>query len=127
MRIVLGNQKATYLMCKTLSNNSITLNIVPSNHLECRRPTSTPYSPIVVNRYQRLIKPAYPLIGLTSINPGVRQGNNAFTHQVPENLLSRDQLPEYLVEPCSHNMLTLQNDFQLHPLLHACPIWTHFL
>ena len=57
------------------------------DRLECHRPTSTPCSPIVVNRYWRSIKHDYSLIGLMSINPGVCQGNNTFTHQVPENLL----------------------------------------
>ena len=92
---------------------------MPHEHLICRKPTSIPCSLIVGNRYQKLIKPAFLLIGLMSINPGVHQGKNAFIHC--------DQLSEHSVEPCSHKTLTIQNDFRLHPLLHACPIWSHLL
>ena len=84
-------------------------------HLTCRKPTSIPCLPIVVNRYQRLIKPVFPLIGLMSINPGVCQGKNIFIH--------RDLISEYSVAPTTH----LQNDLRLCPLLHACPIWSHLL
>ena len=67
---------------------------MPLDRLICRKLTSIPCLPIVVNQYQKSIKPAYPLIGLMSNNPRMRQGNNTFTHQVPENLLSRNQLPK---------------------------------
>ena len=92
---------------------------MPPEHLICRKLTSTPCLPIVVNQYQRLIKPVFPLIGLMLINPGVCQGKNAF--------IRRDLISEYSVEPCSHNTLTTHNDLRLRPLLHACPIWPHLL
>ena len=101
------------------SKTSTVLNLIPPEHLICRKPTSIPCSPIVVNRYQRLIKPAYPLIGLMLINPGVCQGKNAFIHC--------DQLSVYSVKPCSYNTPTTQNDLRLRPLLHACPIWSYLL
>ena len=54
-----------------------------------------------------------------SINPGMRQGKNAFIHH--------DLTSAYSVKPCSHNTLTTHNDIRLRPLLHACPIWSHLL
>ena len=89
------------------------------DHLTCRKPTSIPCSLIVVNQYQRLIKPAFPLIGLMSIKPWGAPGQNTFIRQ---NLIS-----EYSVEPCFHNTLTSRNDLRLHPLLHACPIWSYLI
>ena len=92
---------------------------MPRVRLTYHRLTSTPCLLIVENRYQKLIKPVFPLISLMLINPGVHQGKNAFIH--------RDQLSVYSVEPCSHNTHTIQNDFRLGPLLHACSIWSHLL
>ena len=119
MKITPGNQRATSPTHWKQSKTSTALSLMPPEHLICRKPTSIPCLPIVVNRYQRLIKPAYPLIGLMSINPGVCQGKNAFIHH--------NQFSLYLVEPCFHNTLTIQNDLRLRPLLYACPIWSHLL
>ena len=80
MKIAPGNQKAISLTHWKQSKTSTALTLMPHVHLICRKLTSIPCSLIVVNRYQRLIKPAYPLIGLMSINPGVHQGKNAFIH-----------------------------------------------
>ena len=119
MKITSGNQKAISLMHWKQSKTSTALGIMLPELFICRKPTSTPCSLIVVNQYQRLIRPAFPLISLMSINPGVRQGKKTFIHC---NLIS-----EYSVEPCSHNTLTIQNDLRLRPLLHACPIWSYLL
>ena len=106
-------------MHRKWSKTSTALSLMLPEYLICCKPTSILCSPIVVNQYQRLIKPVFPLINSMSINPGVHQGKNAF---IRHNLIS-----EYSVEPCSHNTLTTHNDLRRRPLLHACPIWPHLL
>ena len=119
MKITPGNQRATSLMHWKRSKTSTAPTLMPHVHLICHKLTSTPCLLIVENRYQRLIKPAFPLITLMSINPGVHQGKNTFIHH--------NQLSIHSIEPCSHRTLTTHNDFRLRPLLHACPIWSHLL
>ena len=106
-------------MHRKQSKTSTTPSLMLPKHLICCKLTSILCSPIVVNQYQRLIKPAFPLISLMSIKPWGAQGKNAF--------IRHDLISEHSVELCSHNTLTTHNDLRLRPLLHAHPIWPHLL
>ena len=96
MKIVLGNQKATSLMHRKQSKTSIALSPVLPDHLTCRKLTSIPCSPIVVNQCQRLIKSAFPLIGSMLIEPwGAPGQKHIYPPQSSLWILSWPLLPQY--------------------------------
>ena len=115
-------------MRRKQSKTSTDLSLTLSDHLICCKLTSIPCLPIVENRYQRLIRPNFPVISLMLIKPrGVPGQKRIYSPGPGKHYLTHDQLSGYLVEPCSHNMLTAHNDLQPHPLFYAHLIWPYLL
>ena len=105
MKIILGNQKATSLTHRKQSKTFTPPILTPPDHLICRKPTSIPCSPIVVNQYQKLIKPVFLLISLMSIKPWGAPGQKYILSAVIKSLNTWLSLA-----PTIHLQLTMISD-----------------